>query len=206
MFTHLTPADLTPREVYKLMIGCVVPRPIAWITSLNDAGVVNLAPFSYFNGVSSQPAVVSVSFSYHPERPEKAKDTLRNIRATGEFVINVVSEPNEVAMHGTSGEYPPETSELVLYGLTEATSRKVRPPSVGESPIRLECALYDTVQVGSGPGSATLVLGEVVNISVRDDLIDERLHIDHKAMKPVGRLAGSNYAFIHEIVDLGPRP
>lgn len=206
MFTHLNPGELSPREVYKLMIGCVVPRPIAWITSVNDAGVVNLAPFSYFNGVSSRPAVVSVSFSYHPDRPENAKDTLRNIRATGEFVINVVSEPNEVAMHGSSGDYSPETSELAVYGLTQEASQKVRPPSLAESPIRLECTLYDSIQVGTGPGSATLVLGEVVTISVREDLVNEQLHVDHKTLKPVGRLAGSNYAFIHEIVDLGPRP
>jgi flavin reductase (DIM6/NTAB) family NADH-FMN oxidoreductase RutF len=206
MYTHLTPKELTPREVYKLMIGCVVPRPIAWITSVDEHGNGNLAPFSYFNGVSSDPAVISVSFSYHPDRPEQRKDTLRNIRATEEFVVNVVTEDVAAAMHASSGEYEPGEDELDVQGLTRIASQVVRTHSLAESPIRLECRHYDSLQVGDGPGSATLVLGEVVNVAVRDDLINDRLHIDHGKLKVVGRLAGNRYTYVRDIIDLGPRP
>jgi flavin reductase (DIM6/NTAB) family NADH-FMN oxidoreductase RutF len=206
MYTHLTPKELTPRQVYKLMIGCVVPRPIAWITSVDADGKGNLAPFSYFNGVSSNPAVISVSFSFHPERPEHSKDTLRNIRTTKEFVVNVVTEESAAAMHASSGEYDPSEDELDAQGLTRVASQVVRPPSLAESPIRLECRLYDSHQVGSGPGSATLVLGELVNVAVRDDLINDRLHVDHEKLHVVGRLAGTTYTYVREILDLGPRP
>ncbi len=206
MFTHLTPSDLTAGDVYKLMIGCIVPRPIAWISTVNADGRGNLAPFSYFNGVASRPPVISISFSYHPERPEHRKDTLRNIYASEEFVVNVVSEPNERLMHASSEDFPPDTDESTELGLRMVPSAKVRPPSVADSPIRLECRLYGSHQVGAGPGSATLVLGEVLNIAVRRDLINERLHIDHASLQAIGRLAGNNYAYIHEIVNLGSRP
>jgi flavin reductase (DIM6/NTAB) family NADH-FMN oxidoreductase RutF len=206
MFTHISPSDLSARDVYKLMIGCVVPRPIAWISTVDPGGCGNLAPFSYFNGVASKPPVISVSFSYHPERPEYRKDTLRNILATEEFVVNVVSEPNEAAMHASSSDFAPQSDESDELGLEMEASTVVRPPSLTSSPIRLECRLYDRRQVGTGPGSATLVLGEVLHIAVRRELINDRLHIDHEALKPIGRLAGGNYAYIHEIVDLGARP
>lgn len=206
MFTHLSPGDLSPKEVYKLIIGCVVPRPIAWISSVDVDGQLNLAPFSYFNGVSSRPAVLSVSFSYNPDSEDHQKDTLRNILATEEFVVNVVSEPHEQAMHASSAPYPPDQDEMSALGLNAVPSRTVKPPSLAESPIRLECRLYDSHQIGEGPGSATLVLGEVVNISVREELINDRLHIDHQALRVVGRLAGNRYTYVHEIFDLGRRP
>ena len=206
MFTHLSPGELSPKDVYKLIIGCVVPRPIAWISSVDTDGRLNLAPFSYFNGVSSRPAVLSVSFSYNPDSEDHQKDTLRNIRATGEFVVNVVTEPHEGAMHASSAPYLADQDEMSALGLTPLASQVVKPPSLEESPIRLECRLYDSHQIGEGPGSATLVLGEVVNIAVRDDLINERLHVDHQALRVVGRLAGNRYTYVHEIFDLGRRP
>ena len=109
-------------------------------------------------------------------------------------------------MHASSAPYPAEQDEMSALGLTPVPSRTVKPPSLEESPIRLECRLYDSRQIGEGPGSATLVLGEIMNIAVRDDLINERLHIDHQALRVVGRLAGNRYSYVHEIFDLGRRP
>lgn len=203
---QIMPSQLSPQEMHKLIIGCVVPRPIAWISTVDGSGRTNLAPFSFFNGVCASPPTLSVSFSYNPNRPDHKKDSLRNIEEIGEFVVNVVNEPRESVMHATSGDFAVDVSEIERFGLTTAASVEVRPPRIVESPIQFECTLANSIPVGQGPGSATLVLGRVVRIHVADDLIDDGYHVDLQALKAVGRLAGNTYCYVHEIFDLGPRP
>lgn len=202
----INPRDHGPRDIHKLIIGCIVPRPIAWISTLDSDGATNLAPFSFFNGVASNPPTISVSFSYNPDREDHRKDTLRNILATGEFVVNTVGEPHEKKMHASSGDYPLGSSEVDALGLTTVQSRTIAPPRLAESSVAFECVLDRTVEVGEGPGSATLVLGRVLSIEVADALTDDKLHVDVAAMKPIGRLAGNGYCYVRELFDLGPRP
>ena len=202
----LDPKDHGPREMHKLIIGCVVPRPIAWVSTIDTLGATNLAPFSFFNGVASNPPTISVSFSYNPNREDHRKDTLRNILATAEFVVNTVGEPHEEKMHASSGDYPLGSSEIDALGLTTVPSKTVAPPRLAESSVAFECALDRTVEVGTGPGSAVLVLGRVLSIEVEAALIDEGLHVDVGALKPIGRLAGNGYCYVRELFELGPRP
>lgn len=199
---EIDPATLDQREVYKLLIGCVVPRPIAWVSTVDLAGRRNLAPFSFFNGVGSSPLALAVAINHAAGRAEGRKDTLRNILATGEFVVNLVTEATAAAMNETATDYPEEFDEFAEAGLTPAPSRSVRPPRVGESPVSFECALHTAVPVGSGPGSSTLVVGVVRHLAISDEVIDERLHIDVHRLRPVARLAGSSYAYVRETFEL----
>lgn len=191
--------ELAPRDAYRLMIGSIVPRPIAWVSTLSTDGVPNLAPYSFFTGITSfftgiTSSPPSVCFS-PIHRAGTYKDTLRNVADTQEFVVNVVSEEVADAMNRTSEELPPEVDELAAAGLTAVPSVRVRPPRVAESPIQMECRLDKLVEVGHGPGAATLVIGEVLAWHVRDDLFDaERFRIRVDQLNAVGRLAGDSYA------------
>jgi flavin reductase (DIM6/NTAB) family NADH-FMN oxidoreductase RutF len=182
----LDPRAMPTRDVYRFLISAVVPRPIAFVSTQSAAGVTNLAPFSYFNAVASEPPLVAIAIS---DRPDDPKDTLRNVRETREFVVNVVSEPLLDAMVRTAGEWPRGTSEFGPSGLTPAPSERVRPPYVAESPLQLECVFYREVPLGN----SLLVVGEVVLCRVRDDvMVDGR--IDPEKLAPVGRLGGELYA------------
>src|SRR5262245_13679810 len=180
------PRTMPTKEVYRLLISAVVPRPIAFVSTVSAAGVPNLAPFSYFNAVASEPPLVAVSIN---DRPDDPKDTLRNIRETREFVVNVVTEPLLDAMVRTAGEWPRSTSEFGPSGLTPAPSERVRPPYVAESPLQLECVFYKEVLLGN----SFLVVGEVVLARVRDEvMVDGR--VDPAKLAPIGRLGGELYA------------
>lgn len=205
---EITPHDLSAGEMYKLLIGCIVPRPIAWVASQDSHGVNNLAPFSFFNGICSKPLTLMIVNSYKPGAAESdhRKDTLRNIVAIGEYVINVVTEQTMVAMNQSAADYPPEIDEFAEVGMTPAASRTVRPPRVAESPINFECVLQQTIPIGEGPGSGTIILGTVRHMHVRDDLIDERYRIDMHGLQPIGRLAGHGYCYVHDIFDLERKP
>ncbi len=196
---------LSPADAHKMLIGCIVPRPIAWITTLNPDGSVNVAPFSFFNGVCSSPPTISVSMSYGPGRRDGKKDTLLNIEREGEFVVNVVAEPHEGVMNESSCDFPEGMSECVELGLGTVASSALRTPRLAESPISFECRLFKTVPVGDGPGSAVLVLGTIVRAHVRDELIDDGLHIDVESLRPIGRLAGTSYCYVRDSFSL-PRP
>jgi flavin reductase (DIM6/NTAB) family NADH-FMN oxidoreductase RutF len=200
-YVQLDPQALGQRETYKLLIGCVVPRPIAWISTVDPQGARNLAPFSFFNGIGSNPPAVSVSINY-VEAPDQRKDTLRNIIATGEFVVNIVSEELAQAMNATAANYPPEIDEFTVAGLSAAPCLTVRAPRVAEAPVSLECSLFAQVPVGQGPGSSTLVVGVIQMIHVRSDIINDRNHIDITKLRPIARLAGSSYAYVHETFDM----
>lgn len=191
--------DLGPlptRERYAWMTATVLPRPIAFVSTASPEGVVNLAPFSYFNGVSSTPPVLSVAIG--PKRGGVPKDTIRNIEATGELVINVVPRAIAALMVKTSGDYDPEVSEFDVSGLTRVPSQLVRPPRVGECPIAFECRCLQVVKVGP-PGMATsLVLAEVVLLHVSSDVLTDG-RVDPRKVDPVARLGGSLYATLGEV-------
>lgn len=195
-------SDISNQEFFKIMAGVVVPRPIAWVSTRSQDGKTNLAPFSFFTGVSSNPPTILFCPTIRGTDGGE-KDTLQNIRATGEFVVNVVSRPLTEAMNLTATEVPPEVNEFEIAGLTEAPSSVVKPPRVKESPIHLECIRYQIVDVGEGDvGSASIVIGEVVHIHISDEVLLPNYRIDTRALDPVGRLAGPNYGTIGEILQI----
>lgn len=202
---EIDPQSLPPLAVYKLLIGCIVPRPIAWVSTLSADGVPNLAPFSFFMGVCDNPP--TLAFSVGPRGGEtKAgvtgrKDTLQNVEATGDFVVNVVDDTLAEQMNLTSGDYPPEVDEFALVGLTATPSIKVRAPRILEAPISMECRVAQILRVGRGPHS--LVLGEILYFHLRDDLYNRATgRIDMQCLKPVGRLAGHMYTHVHDLFEM----
>jgi flavin reductase (DIM6/NTAB) family NADH-FMN oxidoreductase RutF len=173
-------------EVYTALVGIVTPRPIAWVTTLSPSGVVNLAPFSFFNAFGANPPVVV--FSPTLSRNGAKKDTLRNIEALGEFVVHssVASLAEKVNL--TSKEVAPDVSEVELAGLHTVPSLKVKPPRVAEAPTAFECKLLQIVPVGHGPVSANLIIGEIVAMHINDELLDDRSHVDPRKLQTVARL------------------
>ncbi len=187
----MIPRITAPGDIYKLMIGAIVPRPIALVSSVDKANVRNLAPFSYFTACSSNPPVVVFCPILRPF-PPTAKDTLRNIMATREFVVNIVSEEFVERMNATAATVGPEVDEFALSGLTPIASDLIKPARVAESHVQMECRLLQIVQVSDKPGGGSLVLGEVVRFHVDQDLI-ENFRIDPDKLRAVGRMAGSTY-------------
>ena len=175
-------------NIYKLLIGSIVPRPIALVSTLSADGIRNLAPFSFFTGISSKPALIC--FCPGPRPADGArKDTLRNISMTREFVVNIVSEEIAEAMNLTSGEYPAEVDEFEVAGLTPIPSDLVKPPRIAESHVNMECRLYLTIEFSEEPGGGNLVIGEVLRFHV-DDRIVENFKIDPDKLRAIGRMGG----------------
>lgn len=185
---HIDPAQHSNMDNYKLLTNLVVPRPIAWVSSLSPDGVVNLAPFSFFNAIGSEP--LYIMFSVSKNDAGEPKDTARNISANGEFVVNLVTEELFDAMNLSAADFPAESSELDAAHLHTAPSMKIKVPRVAEAKASMECRLFSEQQIGSN----TLIIGEVVMFHVHDDLIDERLHIHNFA--PIGRM-GSPSVYCH---------
>ena len=186
------PATVEPLNVYKLMIGAIVPRPIAFVSTISADGVPNLAPFSFFTGVSANPPVIAFS----PMRRASdggRKDTLNNIEATREFVVNVVSEEFAERMNLCSEEFPPEVDEFKVSGLTPVASDLVKPARVAESHVNMECRLVQVVHVSPKPLGGSIVLGEVVRFHVDDALVDN-FRIDPDKLRAFGRMGGNSYA------------
>lgn len=198
---ELSIANLLRQEKYKLLIGGIIPRPIAWVTSVSEQGVVNAAPFSYFNVACIDPMMVSIAVARRPGAV--MKDTARNIKATGDFVVNTVDRHNVEAANQTSADYPPEISEVEALGLTQLPSMLVKAPRLGESRIHFECRLHQIVTLGEPPAS-DLIIGEVVHVHIDDELYLAG-KIDPEKFAAVSRLAGQSYATIGEIFDR-PRP
>ncbi|MDF2679536.1 MAG: hypothetical protein K0R47_726 [Brevibacillus sp.] len=198
---ELTMADLERQEKYKLLIGGIIPRPIAWVTSMNGKGLVNAAPFSYFNVASIEPMMISVAVMRKPGG--NRKDTARNIQDTGEFVVNMVDVHNVDVMNQTSAEYPPDVSEVTALGIELQPSTAVKVPRLGASRIHFECKLHQIVELGN-PTTSDLIIGEVLHVHVEDALYHQG-RIDAAAFAPVSRLAGHSYATLGEIFDR-PRP
>ena len=189
-----------------ILTGVVVPRPIAFVSTISTEGVVNLAPYSFFNAVSYTPPVVIFSSSRKaPGWGDKRKDTLTNVEETGEYVVNVVVDDIAGAMNATAAEYPSDVSEFDIAGLTEAPSEMVKTPRVLESPVNMECRLMQVVDIGEFPTSHGLVIGEIVRMHVRDDILYEGpngLRINHEALRPTGRLAGNMYCHTDDVYEL----
>ncbi len=187
----IDPRQQSVKDNYKLMIGSILPRPIAFVSTISKDGKLNLAPFSFFTGITSKP--MTVAFAPGRKKGGLKKDTLVNIEQTGEFVVNVVTEEIVSAMNETATDFPPEINEFEQAGFTPQPSDKVLPPRVKESPVNMECKLMEIIHIGpEEPGGGSLVIGEVICFHVADDLINDG-RIDTGLLKPVGRLAGVEY-------------
>ena len=188
----LKPEELSIKDNYKLIIGSVLPRPIALVSTLSNDGIPNLAPFSFFTGITSKPPTIGFAPALKGMQADK-KDTLTNIESRKEFVVNVVTESISAQMVQTASDVPPDVDEFEMAGLTAVPSEIVKPPRVKESPINLECKLYQIVYIGDGTaGSGAFVIGEIVAYHI-EDLIYQDGKIDTELLKPVGRLAGQDY-------------
>ena len=183
----------------RVLTGVIVPRPIALVSSVSTTGVVNLAPFSFFNAIAYDPATIVLGISR--SAGWKDKDTLANIEATGEFVVNVVVDDIAAAMNSTAAEYPADVDEFDISGLTAAPSEIVSAPRVAESPVNMECRLNQVVPIGDDAEAHALVIGDIALMHVRDDIIDGH-RINHRRLKPVGRLAGNMYCNTHDVYEL----
>jgi flavin reductase (DIM6/NTAB) family NADH-FMN oxidoreductase RutF len=189
---NIEPSTLPWNEAYKLMIGSILPRPIAFVSTINEAGQANLAPFSFFTAISAEPMMIC--FSPMRRGTDGArKDTLTNIEATREFVVNIVGEKIVEQMNDCAIEYPPDVDEFEAAGLTKVSSHIIKPPRVAESDVQLECVLHDVLNFGDKPGGGSLVIGQVVNIHVKDDLYFDG-KIDTEKLQPIGRLSGQVYS------------
>ena len=184
---------------YRVLTGVVVPRPIAFVSTRSADGVANLAPFSFFNAVAPHPPTIIFSSSRNAGR--KYKDTLSNVEETGEFVVNVVVDDIAEAMNRTAAEFPADTNEFEIAGLTEALSAIVKAPRVAESPVNMECRLSQVINIGEGDHQHGLVIGEIVMMHIRDDIINGH-RINHQILKPTGRLAGSMYCHTADIFEM----
>jgi flavin reductase (DIM6/NTAB) family NADH-FMN oxidoreductase RutF len=192
----LDPEELGPRDTYKFLIGSVVPRPIAWTSTVSEDGVRNLAPFSFYTVASRNPPTLAISVGPRTDDEAQQKDTLENIRDTEEFVVNAVSMELANEMHESSLNHAPEADEFSAANLTSAECEVVKAPRVGEALISSECVLDRIIPLGSD----NLVLGTVVRFHIRDDIY-ENGRVDLEALDPLGRLAG-NYTRLGGIFDL----
>lgn len=200
-FITIDPAQNAAQDNYKLIIGSVLPRPIAFVSTQSPDGRLNLAPFSFFTGVCSNPPTILFCPMIRGSDGHK-KDTLLNIEATQEFVVNVVSEDIVQPMNQTATEFPADVDEFQESGLTPAPSLIVKPPRVLESPISMECKLQQIVFVGDGGiGSGSVVLGTVVQFHIREDLYHAG-RIDTALLKPIARLAGSAYCPVRDVFEV----
>lgn len=194
--------EIRPREVYRHLISIITPRPIAWVSTVSRSQIPNLAPFSFFNGVGSRPP--SLLFCPANRRDGTRKDTLRNIEETGEFVVNVVCDRLAQQMHDTSAEYDFETSEFAACGLTAASSERVKPPRVAESPISIECRLLQSIHLESGPGAANIVVGRILLIRMDDEIVDADGRADPQKLDTIGRMGGGGYTRTRDRFELPP--
>ena len=190
---------LSLRERYHLLVTTVIPRPIAWVSTINSAGATNLAPFSFFNAIAANP--MSVCFAPVNDRNGKAKDTLINIRETQQFVVNIATEQNAEKMNRTSETYPYGVSEFEKAGLSPVPSIKVKPPRVQESPVHMECELLQIVTLSEGPLGGNLVIGKVVMFHA-DEKIWNNGDIRHEDLHAIGRMAGNWYTRTREAFEL----
>jgi len=185
----IVPSELAPGQAYRLLTSLVVPRPIAWVSSLGADGTPNLAPFSFFNAVAGSPATLMISVGQRQGRP---KDTLRNIQETGEFVVHIVDENLSEKMILTSGEYPYDIDEIALAGLTTVPATEVRPARLAEALVAFECRETQLVPVlGS---TYTMILGQILRIHLGEGLLRDNGLADASLIRPVARLGGDEYA------------
>lgn len=197
----IDPAEQSLKENHKIMIGSIVPRPIAFVSTKSNDGILNLAPFSYFNGVCSNPPTIM----FAPARrgyDGLTKDTLNNIQDTKEFVVNLVSEEISEPMVACATDYDKEVDEFEIAGLTPIDCVKVKPPRVKESKVSFECSLNTVVEIGRAEaGAGFIVIGTIVMFHI-DDMVYKDGHIDLEVLNPIGRLAGNAYTRIIDTFDI----
>jgi len=184
-------STLSPRAAYHWMISMIVPRPIAWVSSQHTNGVVNLAPFSFFNGVTSRPP--TLMFVPVTKADGTPKDTLRNVEATGEFVVNLVNNDLAEKMNSTAAALPPDESEMVHFDIASAPSVDISPPRVAGAPVAFECKLAQIVRMGTAPGIANVVFGTILRAHVADSVLNEDGKIDPAKLDLIGRMGGDDY-------------
>jgi len=182
----------------RVLTGVVVPRPIAFVSSVSSDGIVNLAPFSFFNAMAYDPATIVLGISR--SAGWKAKDTLANIEATGEFVVSVVVDDIAEAMNSTAAEFPTDVDEFKIADLTQKPAELVSAPLVSESPVNMECKLIQIVEIGDGTNHG-IVIGQILLMHVRDDIINGH-RINHQRLRPVGRLAGNMYCKTDDVYEM----
>ena len=199
----IDPDSLDNRGRYKLLIGSVLPRPIAWVSTMDGEGRLNLAPFSYFSAVCPTPLTLVFCPGVHADG--RKKDTWRNIEQVPEFVINITNEDTAEQMNRCATLLPSGLSEFDWAGVTPAPSEAVRVPRVAEAPIAFECVLDRIVVISDRPGGGAAVFGRVQRIYVRDDLYDDG-RIDAAALRPIGRLAGDAYTRLGEVFHMARVP
>ena len=187
-------------EVYQKMVDIVTPRPIAWVTTIDLEGRVNLAPFSFFNAFGSNPAVVG--FAPSLRRDGTKKDTLRNVEAVGEFVVHSAVASLASAVNLSSAELPHDESEIKLTGLHTQPSVKVRPPRLIEAPVAMECKVLQILNFGTGPIGSNLVLGQVLMFHIDDKLFNEHGRIDPRKLQTIGRLGGDYYCHTSDLFEM----
>jgi flavin reductase (DIM6/NTAB) family NADH-FMN oxidoreductase RutF len=209
---ELDPSSLSASQRYRWLISLVIPRPIALVSTRASDGTLNVAPFSYFMGVSSDPFVIAISISQRAGRP---KDTAHNIASTGEFVVNAAGEAHAAAINLAGGDWDPDVNEFAVAGLTPAASVKVAPPRVAEAAFALECRLERTIVLGTTPRQTSLVLGEVMWMHVRDEVLEdpqdgEMQLADPRRMRPLARLGRNLYSTLGTLLTMdrprGSRP
>ncbi len=195
----IDPTKLNRKEAHELFVGAVIPRPIAWVSTVNTEGIYNLAPFSFFMPMSVSPAIVGLAIGRN--RHGRRKDTLINIESVKDFVVNMVTEPFAEAMNQTACEYPPEVDEFKEARLTAVTSDLVKSPRLAESPLNLECRLDRILEFGEPSRAHCFVIGEVVRVHVKDEYWSND-EIQFSKLNLVGRLGGDSYCRIREIFEM----
>jgi flavin reductase (DIM6/NTAB) family NADH-FMN oxidoreductase RutF len=200
MTIDLCRTDRSWRDMHRLYLSFVQPRPIAWVSSLSRDGRPNLAPFSFYNMVSANPPVVL--FSPALNRHGDAKDTLANIRETGEFVIATVTEHNAAAMNQTSTEFPRGVNEFEIARLTTIPATRVRPALVKESPVNIECKLRQIIQLGTENGAGNVIMGDVLVVHVDDAVLGPDATCDPDKLLAIGRMGGSLYTRTRDRLEL----
>ncbi|TFD96265.1 flavin reductase family protein [Jeotgalibacillus sp. R-1-5s-1] len=196
----IDPMQQSERDNYKLLTGGIIPRPIAFVTTVSDTGVINAAPFSYFSIVTADPPMISVSVQ---RKAGVRKDTARNVASKNEFVVHIVDEENVAKVNLTAANLPADESEVELAGLTTIQSEVISVPGLKEAKIRMECELEQIVELGGKEGtpSADLLIGRIVRFHISEELYHQG-RIDAEKLAAVSRLAGSNYAKLGKMFSL----
>lgn len=196
-------AQLPPREAYQWLIGLILPRPIAWVSTIGPSGTTNLAPFSFFQGVTSNPP--TLMFVPVNDRTGRKKDTLRNIEQVPEFVVHLVSHAQAQTMNRTSALLPYGESEFERFAVETVPAERVRAPRVAQAAVAFECALHQIVPIGEGPLAANVVFGRILLTHVSDDVLGDDGRPDARKLDLIGRLGGDDYASTRDCFSL-PRP
>ena len=193
-FVSINPEDLSKKEAYLLFISSIIPRPIALVSSIDENQTVNVAPFSYFSGISSKPALISISIARKPE--DLKKDTLCNIETQKEFCVNICNVEMADGVEISASNFPPDESEMNHNGFSLVKSEVIKPPGIAEAPLRLECGLFRNID---DLGSVNLIIGEVKRFIIDESVLGSKGRPDSKLLNPLCRLGGKNYSSLASI-------